>query len=77
MTTLEVGNTVRLRFGPFLATGEVLAVDEIGAIVLVNDDAELVGFEQAITAPNGQALTTDLRTTFIGRAHWTTTEVIA
>lgn len=73
---LQVGDTVRLQFGPFAATGDVVGVDEHGARVLVKDNAQLVGYHYRQRAPDSTPLTEGPNETFIGRAHWASTEKI-
>ena len=73
---LKVGDTVRLKYGPYQTTGEVIRIINAGAVVQPAGVATLVGYDETITAPNGTALTQDRGEDFIGRAHWEATDVI-
>lgn len=74
---LKVGDRLRLHFGPFEATGEVVEIIDAGARIDVNDDAVLVGYPEPVsTAPNGTVLTEGAKQTFLGRAHWAAAELL-
>lgn len=75
---LQVGNRLRLHFGPFEATGEVVEIVDAGARIQINDDATLVGWpgDGVIRALNGAVLTGDPKHTFLGRAHWAAAELL-
>jgi hypothetical protein len=66
---LRRGDKVELRYGPFVAIGEVVEVTDIGASVQVQKEARYVGFEHPTVAPSGRRLATE-NYDFIGRAHW-------
>jgi hypothetical protein len=76
MADLQVGDVVALKYGPFSATGEVVSILRQGAVVQVDDNAQLVGFNKLMQAPNGHVLTKSKTETFIGRAHWRQIEVL-
>lgn len=75
-TTLEVGNVLKLTFGPFVATAEVVEIRDEGAVLELNNDARLVGYDSPDRAPNGNVLTTSPFHTFLGRAHFAAADVI-
>jgi hypothetical protein len=76
MKQLKVGDTVRLKFGPYRTTGEVVRIIDAGAVIQPAGVATLVGYDQTMVAPNGDALTEDRGETFIGKAHWESVEVL-
>lgn len=73
---LKVGDTVRLKFGPYRTTGEVIRINYAGAVIQPAGVATLVGFDHTLVAPNGDALTEDRGECFIGKAHWDAVEVL-
>jgi hypothetical protein len=74
VSDLEVGDRISQQFGPYLAYGTVVEVQDHGAVIAYDYNAMLVGFPDTLAAPNGTPLTTDRAHGFIGRAHWAATK---
>jgi hypothetical protein len=74
---LQVGDTVRVQYGPYRSTAEVVRIIDAGAVIRPNGVATLVGFEHLVEAPNGAPLTQDAGEDFIGRAHWGSVKILA
>lgn len=75
-TELKVGDQVAEQFGPYRAVATVVEVTDRGAVLEFPSSAVFTGFPQATFAPDGTQLTHDRTHGFLGRAHWSTAEVI-
>lgn len=69
-TDLTVGDRIADKFGPYRATGTVIAIKEHGAVIAWDPIAVFVGYDDVTAAPNGTPLTTDRAHGWVGRALW-------
>lgn len=68
--TLDVGDRIELRHGPFLSTWRVAKVLERGAQLEYVGDVRFVGHRDVQHAPNGAQLTDNPDQAWLGAAHF-------